>query len=180
MAVRTALLLSFIAGTIFGAALLWLIEDSPKPSEMMAPGAGSALEAADPVATGSDAECPEVCLEDFERTQIDLPQELKAAPELTEKFEKPDIALRKPVPDYRGRKRGQVIEFNAGVLLENGFSPEDVDWIQRRWEEYEVERRYLADIEARDEEPPRGGALSDVEHELREDLGDNGFAGRQR
>ena len=59
--------------------------------------------------------------------------------------------------------------------MENGFSSEDVDWIQRRWEEYEVERRYLADLEARDEDPPRGGALSDVEHELREDLGDNGY-----
>ena len=45
MAVRTALLLSFISGTIFGAALLWLIKDSPKPSETVTPGGGSEAEA---------------------------------------------------------------------------------------------------------------------------------------
>ena len=38
-----------------------------------------------------------------------------------------------------------------------------------------MEKRTLADIEARGEDPPLGGGYSDIERELREDLGDNGY-----
>ena len=182
MAVRTALLFSFIAGAIFGAALLWLIEDSPKPSETVTPGGGSVVEAAGPVAMGSDPGCSETCSEDLERALFELARERERVARLTAEPESEPAtpesepaAPRKPVLDYGGRARDRKTGFDPELLRESGFSSDDIEWIRERWEQAEIEKRYLADLEARDEDPPRAGALSDVERELREDLGDTGY-----
>jgi S1-C subfamily serine protease len=63
----------------------------------------------------------------------------------------------------------------VGILQANGFPPKDIEWIRGRWEGAEIKRRYLADLEAHGEAPPRGEGLSDIERELRQDLGDNGY-----
>ncbi len=182
MTIRTALLLSFIAGTIFGAALFWLIEDSPKPSETVTPGRGSELETPGLLATGNDLGCSEACTEDLERALFELARERERVARLAGESESrratPEserAAQRKPVLDYGGRARDRKTGFDAGALQAIGFSPDDIEWIRELWEQFEVEKSYLADLEARDEEPPWGGALSDVERELREDLGDNGY-----
>jgi hypothetical protein len=179
MAVRTALLLSFTAGAIFGAAVLWLFGDSPKPSGTETLGGASGVNTARPVAAGNDPRSTrkslEALSEDLERALFELARERETVAQLTEAFEESRTALRKPPPDSRRRKSDRTSDFDAGVLQLSGFSPDDIEWIRGRWEQAEMEKRYLADLEARDEDPPPGGEYSDIERELREDLGDNGY-----
>jgi len=179
MAVRTALLLSFTAGTIFGAAVLWLFGDSPKPSGTETLGGTSGVNTARPVAAGNDPRSTrkslEALSEDLERALFELAREREAVAQLREALEESRTALRKPPPGSRRRKSSPTTEFDAGVLQLGGFSPDDIEWIRGRWEQAEMEKRYLADLEARDEDPPPGGEYPDIERELREDLGDNGY-----
>jgi hypothetical protein len=179
MTVRTALLLSFVAGTIFGAAVLWLFGDSPKPSGTETLEGASGVNAARPVAAGNDPRStrrsPEALSEDLDRALFELAREREAVAQLSEALEESRTALRKPLPGSRRRKGDRTTDFDAGALQASGFSPDDIRWIRERWEQAEMEKRYLADLEARGEDPPPGGGYSDIERELREDLGDNGY-----
>ena len=179
MAVRTALLLSFTAGAIFGAAVLWLFGDSPKPSGTETLGGANGVNTARPVAAGNDPRSTrkslEALSEDLERALFELARERETVAQLSEALEESRTALRKPPPGSRRRKSSPTTEFDAGVLQLGGFSPDDIEWIRERWEQAEMEKRYLAELEARGEDPPVGGEYSDIERELREDLGDNGY-----
>jgi hypothetical protein len=176
MRFRTALLLSFLIGTVIGAAVLWLMEDPATPSATRAPRASNELETPDPVAMRMDPECPEPCEEEIEGAPLELTREQEGVtPRAVEAESR--AAPQKPVPDYwgRGRNRNQRLSFDAGALQAIGFSPESIEWIRGRWEQAEIEKSYLTDLEANGEDPPRGGGLSDIERELREDLGDNDY-----
>lgn len=117
----------------------------------------------------------EALSEDLERALLELAREREAVAQLSEVLEESRTTLRKPLPGSRRRKSDRTTDFDAGVLQASGFSPGDLEWIRERWEQAEMEKRYLADIEARDEDPPPGRGYSDIERELREDLGDNGY-----
>jgi len=179
MAVRTALLLSFAAGTIFGAALLWLSGNSPKPSGTGTFEEASGVNTARPVATGNDPGSTtknlEARSEDLERALFELAREREAVAQLSEALEEARTALQKPLPGSRRPQSDRTTDFDAGALQLSGFSSDDIEWIRARWEEAELEKRYLADLEARGEDLPPGGGYSDIERELREDLGDNGY-----
>ncbi len=179
MTVRTALLLSFTAGTIFGAAVLWLFGDSPKPSGTETLEGASGVNTARPAVAGNDPrstrKSPEALSEDLERALFELAREREAVAQLSEALEESRTALRKPLPGSRRRKSDRTTDFDAGVLQLSGFSPDDIRWIRERWERAELEKRYVAELEARDEDPPPGGGVSDIERVLREDLGDNGY-----
>ncbi len=179
MAVRTALLLGFMAGTIFGAALLRLLEDSARPSATATLGGARGVDTGGPAATANDlrstSKSLEACSEDLERALFELAQEREAVPQLSEVLDEPRTAQRKPVRASRRRRSERPTYFDAGALQASGFSPDDIRWIRERWEQAETEKRYLADLEARGEDPPPGGGDSDIERELREDLGDHGY-----
>jgi hypothetical protein len=178
MPVRTALLLGFMAGIILAAALLWLFGDPPGSSGTEPLGGAGGVETALPVAARSDPrstkKSPEALSEHFERPFFEHARESEAAAQLTGALQDSRPAPREQ-RHGRGRGRVRVTEFDAGALAASGFSPDDIRWIRERWEEAEMEKRYLADLESRDEEPPPGGAYSDIERELREDLGDDGY-----
>jgi hypothetical protein len=180
MTVRTALLLSFIVGSIFGAAGLWLlVGDSAKSSGAGTLKEASGAKAARAVAKEADPRLTtkrlDVCSEDLERALIELARERESVALLTEALGESNTALQKSPPDSRRRKRDRTTDFDAGALQPSGFSTDDIEWIHERWEQAELEKRYLADLEARGEDPPLGGGYSDIERELREDLGDNGY-----
>ena len=113
--------------------------------------------------------------EDLERALFELARERETVAKLNEALEESWTALTKPFAISRRGKSDRTTDFDAGALQLGGFSPDDIEWIRGRWEQAEMEKRYLADLEARDEDPPPGGEYSDIERELREDLGDNGY-----
>lgn len=177
MSVRTALLVSFLVGIVFGAAAMWLlVGDSAKPSGTEPLARASGVDAARPVATRSDASAtsrsPKALSEDLERPSFELAREGDAAEQLGESLEPP-----RAEPQRGGRRRGRyrTIEFDLGALERSGFEPDDIEWIHERWEQAELEKRTLQEIEDRGEDPPPGGGYSDIERELREDLGDGGY-----
>jgi hypothetical protein len=153
---------------------------------MRTPAGASGVEAVGAVATGNDpgstSKSLEACFEDLEQACFELAREREAAARLAVEPEVTQPALREPLPDSRdekrgrkGRRRERVTSFDAGALQAIGFSTDDIEWIRGRWEDAELEKRYLADLEARGEDPPPGGELSDIERELRQDLRDNGY-----
>jgi hypothetical protein len=177
MTVRTALLLSFIAGVIFGAVGLWLFEEPQQPSGPVAKGDR----------TRSVLSQLEACSEDLERARFELTRECgpaakpatvsatQAAPErettLEESTPEPPSGRRR----RRGDGSGRPSHFDAAALQAIGFAPNYIEWVQGRWELAEVKAREFYDLKARGEAPLRGGDLSDTEQELREDLGDDGY-----
>ena len=180
MAVRTALLLSFIAGIIFGAAGLWLlVGDSAKPSGTGTLEGAGGVDTARPLATENDLRSTRKSLEalsqDLERALFELARERETVAQLSAALEESNTAPQKSPPASRRRKSDRTTDFDAGALQLSGFPPDDIEWIRERWEQAELEKRYLAELEARDEDPPPRGGASDIERELREDLGDNGY-----
>jgi hypothetical protein len=185
MAIRTALLLSFLAGVIFGAAALWLLKDSPTPSEMAAPRSADQANTPSPAAMASRAESPssllKECSENFERSRFELERERDTVAQLREELETrcgtalqkpPPVLPQQPPPTARRGRRAPTTSFDAGRLAASGFSPDDIEWIRGRWEHSEAEKR---DREARGEARPRSGTVSGIEQELRQDLGDSGY-----
>ena len=180
MAVRTPLLLlGFIAGSIFGAAALWWFEDSPIRCETVAPGGRSEGGTAGSVTSGdgpgSRRKKLEACSEELERAGFELARERAAVARLSEALENSRTVLRKPLAESPLRKSHQASHFDGGALRAIGFAPKDIEWIRERWRQSELEKSYLAELEARDEAPPPGEKESDIERELREDLGDNDY-----
>jgi hypothetical protein len=116
-----------------------------------------------------------MCSEDLERALFELARERESVALLTEALGESNTALQKSPPASRRRKRDRTTVFDAEALHASGFSPDDVEWFRRRWEQAELEKRDVAELEARDEDPPPGGGYPDIERELREDLGDNGY-----
>ena len=123
----------------------------------------------------STRESLEARSEDLERALFELARERETVAKLNEALEESWTALTKPFAISRRGKSDRTTDFDAGALQLGGFSPDDIEWIRGRWEQAEMEKRYLAELEARDEDPPPGGEYSDIERELREDLGDNGY-----
>jgi hypothetical protein len=175
MAVRTALLLSFIAGSFLGIAVFWWLFDSPHVSEAETQSERRGAEVAGSTAKEVELDFRERCSEDLERVLFELARERDAAARLSEGFEQRCTALGNPPPAPHGPRRKEAGDFDAGVLHALGFPPKDIDWIRRRWELSEIEKRSFAEFETRDEDPPRGGELADIERELHEDLKDNGY-----
>jgi hypothetical protein len=123
----------------------------------------------------STRESLEARSKDLERALFELARERETVVQLSEALEESRTALRKSLTTSGRRKSDRATNFDAAALHASGFSPDDIEWIRERWEQAELEKRYLADLEARGEDPPARGGYSDIERELREDLGDNGY-----
>jgi hypothetical protein len=174
MAARDAFLLSFVAGGVFLAAALWMLRDEARPARTLTPervgGHATSTEARQ-----DHSESKRMGLsagsEGRERAAFEPAREREAA---AQHREAPDRS-RTPSPDSRRPRRWRERSFDAGLLAAIGFRPDDIEWIQERWERAELDRRDLAALEDRGEEPPPGRGESDIARELREDLGARGY-----
>lgn len=176
MATRTVLLLGFIAGSIFGATLLRVIQDSATPSNSG-------------ITTGTDSPAGRVLeregisgkkehearSDDLERARSDLAREREKVAQLREKLDELRVAKQTPTAAVQRAKRRSRGVFDAGALEAIGFVSDDIDWFRDRWERAEREKQQLAELEARGEAAPLGGGYADIERELREDLRDDGY-----
>ena len=175
MSVRRNSILSFIAGSVFGAAVLWLSVVSPKLSGTSPPVEASGVGRSDPVDAGIGRASTMKSLEErLDRTAAALARERETVARLAATLEEARSAGRTPLPGSRRQAKGPG-GFDPEALRAVGFAPEDIEWIRRRWERAETEKRYLADLEDRGDEPPPGGGVSTIERELREDLQDGGY-----
>jgi hypothetical protein len=176
MATRTVLLLGFIAGSVFGATLLMVIQDSATPSNRgIATGTNSPARRVLESEEISGKKEHEARSEDLERARSDLAREREKVAQLREKLEKLRVSKQTPTAAVHRAKRRSRGVFDAGALEASGFVSEDIDWFRDRWERAEREKQYLAELEARGEAAPLGGGYADIERELREDLRDDGY-----
>jgi hypothetical protein len=178
MAARRILFLSFVAGSIFGAAALWMYRDEAKPAGALTPDRVGDR-ATSTAARQDHSEATKSALrarsEDLERTSLELAREREAVARLREALDRSPTAPREPSPKYRRPSRRGNRGFDADLLASIGFGSDDIEWVRERWERAELDRRDLAALEDRGEEPPPGRGYSDIERELREDLGAGGY-----
>jgi hypothetical protein len=165
MRARHAFLLSFVAGSVFVAASLWTFRDEPEPAR---------TPTADRVGDATTRRLP-ARSEDRERVSLEPAREREVAAQPGEALDRSRTTSRNTPRDSRRLGRGRDRSFDADLLAAIGFRPDDIEWIRERWERAELDRRDLAALEDREEEPPPGWGYSDIERELREDLGEHGY-----
>jgi hypothetical protein len=174
MAARDAFLLSFVAGGVFLATALWMLRDEARPARTLTPervGGHATSTAARQDHSESRTMGLPARSEGRERAALEPARECEAAAQPREALDR----SRTSPPGSRRARRWRDRSFDAGLLAAIGFGPDDIEWIRERWERAELERRDLAALEDRGEEPPPGWGTSDIERELREDLGERGY-----
>lgn len=205
MTIRTALLLSFTIGALFGFGGLWIFADSPKASE---PVAASNLRSVTPLApTEVEAarllpnnECePSIGVG---RAPTDLGAEQEDVARLTGELDKSIAALFDAGPRSYGRagaeieicrtaladltskealvkrldrNRARDEAFDDGALAESGIDAQDLDWIRDRWEQARLKKLDLSGRQARGERISSEEWHGAIEQELREELGEDGY-----
>lgn len=178
MATRRTLFLSFVGGSIFGAGALWALQDREEPARTATPeevGGRATGDAARRDHSESTKRALRACSEDLERTSLELAREREAVARLREALDRSPTAPRKPSPKYRRPSRRGNRDFDADLLASIGFGSDDIEWFRERWERAELDRRDLAALEDRGEELLAGRGYSNIERELREDLGGDGY-----
>jgi hypothetical protein len=174
MTARDAFLLSFVAGGVVVAVALWMLRDEAKPARTLTPervgGEATNTEARQDHSESKTMRLPAPS-EDEERASFEPAREREAAAQPREALDR----SRTSPPRSRRASRWGNRSFDAGLLAAIGFEPDDIEWIREHWESAELDRRDLAALEDRGEEPPPGSSSSDIERRLREDLGERGY-----
>ncbi len=182
---RTAL--SFVLGLCLGGVAASIYRAAPSTSAPESVASSSALPAP-PADSDFDCEGVRAALalesemrlrltEEVERLEDRLP-EYADEPSL-EPGPKPEAAA-SHVSDASAHSTAESEKpwFSDSDLLALGMDPREVERIRLRWEQYTMDKLYLADARARDEKPSKGARLRElmeIERAVREDLGEESY-----
>jgi C-terminal processing protease CtpA/Prc len=194
MTSRTILILTFGIGILIGAVALWIFRDPQKGPRAEAAWAEAQQEEARAASALSESTHQPATEFEVRRLRKELARERELRKQLTLEIEVYEARLAviqqerseldaaaDAAEEPLSRKKmktameEQLERFGDQALRAEGFADNEIEGIQRRWEQSVMEKEEMANLRARGKPLPDGVGFNEIRDSMREDLGDDGY-----
>ena len=197
MKTRTILFLTFSIGILLGAVILWISREPQKGPRAEAAWAQAQQEAQREARDASAALEPgsePTAAQEVRRLRKELARERELRRQLTREIEAYEAQLvsfqeersvldaaADAAEELPGRSELKTVmqekldRFETHVLSAEGFDEDEIERIQRRWEQSMIEKQEMLDFRSLGKPMPEGMGFNQIRTSMREDLGEDGY-----